>query len=287
MDFCTLKIYGGMKMIINHNMSSINANRNLNNTNQAMRHNMEQLSQGQRITRAGDDASGLAVSEKMRAQIRGLNQAVRNINDGVSFIQTTEGYLQGTTESLQRIRELSVQAANGIYSDEDRTYMQVEVSQMVSEINRIASQAQFNTMNLLDGNMGEGTNGMRIHMGANMDQNATMFVASMSAEAIGVEGLSVADMDAANASISTVDGALEIVNSQRANLGAYQNRMEMASRNQAVAAENLQSTESQIRDLNMASGMVDLTREQILNQAGTAILAQANQSAQGVTRLLN
>ncbi len=273
-------------MIINHNMSSINANRNLNNTNNEMRSSMEKLSSGLRITRAGDDAAGLAVSEKMRAQIRGLNQAVRNINDGVSFIQTTEGYLNGTTESLQRIRELSVQAANGIYTDEDRSYMQVEVDQLVSEVNRIASQAQFNGMNLLDGSMGEGSNGMRIHMGANMDQNATMFVNDMGAGALGVEGISLATADEANTAIGTIDGALTLVNAQRADLGAYQNRMEIASRSQAVASENLQATESQIRDLNMASGMVELTRNQILNQAGTAMLAQANQSAMSVTRLL-
>lgn len=273
-------------MIINHNMSAMNANRNLNNTNGVMRKDMEKLAQGQRITRAGDDASGLAVSEKMRAQVRGLNQAVRNINDGVSFIQTTEGYLQGTTDSLQRIRELSVQAANGTYTAEDRGYIQVEVSQMVTEINRIASQAEFNTQKLLDGTMAEGSEGMRIHMGANTDQFATMYVSSMTAETLGVEGASVEDMDTANALIATVDNALKLVNEQRANLGAYQNRMEMASRSQSTASENLQSTESQIRDLNMASGMVDLTREQILNQAGTAMLAQANQSTASVTRLL-
>lgn len=274
-------------MIINHNMSAMNANRNLDNTNQVMRKDMEKLAQGQRITRAGDDASGLAVSEKMRAQVRGLNQAVRNINDGVSFIQTTEGYLQGTTESLQRIRELSVQAANGIYAEEDRGYIQVEVSQMVTEINRIASQAQFNTMNLLDGNLAEGGDGMRIHMGANTDQYSFMYVNSMTAEALGVEGADVTTMDNANTLIATVDNALKTVNEQRSNLGAYQNRMEMASRSQATASENLQSTESQIRDLNMATGMVELAREQILNQAGTAMLAQANQSTASVTRLLN
>lgn len=274
-------------MIINHNMSAMNANRNLDNTNQVMRKDMEKLAQGQRITRAGDDASGLAVSEKMRAQVRGLNQAVRNINDGVSFIQTTEGYLQGTTESLQRIRELSVQAANGIYAEEDRGYIQVEVSQMVTEINRIASQAQFNTLNLLDGTMAEGTDGMRIHMGANTDQYSFMYVNSMTAEALGVEGADVTTMDNANTLIATVDNALKTVNEQRSNLGAYQNRMEMASRSQATASENLQSTESQIRDLNMATGMVELAREQILNQAGTAMLAQANQSTASVTRLLN
>ncbi|NIZ47049.1 flagellin [Entomospira nematocerorum] len=279
-------------MIINHNMSAMNANRNLGNTNADARRSMEQLSQGQRITRAADDASGLAVSEKMRAQVRGLNQAVRNMNDGVSFIQTTEGYLQGTTDSLQRIRELAVQAANGIYTDEDRTYIQVEVSQMVSEVNRIASQAQFNTMNMLDGAFGEGSDGMRIQMGANMDQNTTLYVGSMSAEALGIgtaQGettVDVSTVDGANAAIGSIDVALETVNRQRADLGAYQNRMEMASRSQAIASENLQSTESQIRDLNMASGMVDLTREQILTQTGTAMLAQANQSAGTVTRLL-
>ncbi len=279
-------------MIINHNMSSINANRSLNNTNNEMRSSMEKLSAGLRITRAGDDAAGLAVSEKMRTQVRGLNQAVRNINDGVSFIQTTEGYLNGTTESLQRIRELSVQAANGIYTDEDRSYMQVEVDQLVSEVNRIASQAQFNGMNMLDGTFGEGSNGMRIHMGANMDQNATMFVGDMSAAALGLgsaqgeSSVSVASADDANTAIGTIDAALTLVNSQRADLGAYQNRMELASRSQSVASENLQATESQIRDLNMAKGMVDLTREQILNQAGTAMLAQANQSQMSVTRLL-
>lgn len=273
-------------MIINHNMSSINANRVLNNTNNEMRSSMEKLSSGMRITRASDDAAGLAVSEKMRTQIRGLNQAVRNINDGVSFVQTTEGYLNGTTASLQRIRELSVQAANGIYTDEDRSYMQVEVDQLVSEVNRIASQAQFNGMFMLDGTFGEGSNGMRIQMGANMDQNTTMFVGDMSAGALGVEGVSLATADDANTAIGTVDGALTLVNSQRADLGAYQNRMEFASRSQSVASENLQATESQIRDLNMAKGMVDLTREQILNQAGTAMLAQANQSAMSVTRLL-
>ncbi|NIZ18443.1 flagellin [Entomospira culicis] len=279
-------------MIINHNMSAMNANRNLNNTNQVMRKDMEKLAQGQRITRAGDDASGLAVSEKMRAQVRGLNQAVRNMNDGVSFIQTTEGYLQGTTDALQRIRELSVQAANGIYAEEDRGYIQVEVDQMVTEISRIASQAEFNTMKLLTGDFGEGTSGMRIHMGANTDQFTTMYVGAMTPEALSIgtdQGESLVDvstMDGANSSIAMVDVALQTVNRQRADLGAYQNRMEMASRSQAIASENLQSTESQIRDLNMASGMVELAREQILNQAGTAMLAQANQSAATVTRLL-
>jgi len=273
-------------MIINHNMSSLNTNRSLTNTNVEMRGSMEKLATGLRITRAGDNAAGLAVSEKMRTQIRGLNQATRNINDGVSFVQTTEGYLNGTTESLQRIRELSVQAANGIYTDEDRAYMQVEVDQLVSEVNRIASQAQFNGMNILDGAFGEGSNGLRIQMGANQDQNTTMFVGDMSAGALGVEGVSLATADEANTAIRTIDAALTQVNSQRADLGAYQNRLEIASRGQAIASENLQASESQIRDLDMAQGMVNFTREQILSQAGTAMLAHANQMSGSVLRLI-
>lgn len=275
-------------MIINHNMSSINSNRNLTNVTNSQTKTMEKLSTGQRITRGSDDASGLAVSEKMRSQIRGLNQAVRNINDGISMIQTAESYLQTTTESLQRVRELSVQAANGIYSDEDRGYIQVEVSQMVDEINRVASQAQFNGMNLLDGrfDVDNGGTAMSLHMGANMGQTEAVSIKTMTSAALQIEGLSIASSDAANGSIGTVDAALLTVNAQRSNLGAYQNRLEMTVKGQMVAAENLQAAESQIRDLNMAQGMVDFSRDQILAEAGTAMLAQANQKSQTVQRLL-
>jgi flagellin len=275
-------------MIINHNLSAIDANRNLKNTTVSETKDMARLSSGMRITRAADDASGLAVSEKMRSQVRGLNQAVRNINDGISFVQTTEGYLQGTTDSIQRIRELSIQAANGIYSEEDRLYIQVEVSQLVDEVNRIASQAQFNGMNLLSGRFDANNGGtaMTIHMGANMDQNETISIGNMSAAALQIEGVDLSTAEGANQAIGTMDGALQIINKQRADLGAYQNRMEMSVRSQMNAAQNLQSAESQIRDLDMAEGMVDLTRDQILNQAGVAMLAQANQKTQGVLRLL-
>jgi flagellin len=275
-------------MIINHNISAIDANRNLKNTTVSETKNMARLASGMRITRAADDASGLAVSEKMRAQIRGLNQAVRNINDGISFVQTTEGYLQGTTDSVQRIRELSVQAANGIYSEEDRLYIQVEVSQLVDEVNRIASQAQFNGMNLLSGRFDANNGGtaMVIHMGANMDQQESINIGNMSAAALQIEGVDISTAEGANQAIGTMDGALQIINKQRADLGAYQNRMEMSVRSQMNAAQNLQASESQIRDLDMAEGMVDLTRDQILNQAGVAMVAQANQKTQGVLRLL-
>ena len=283
-------------MIINHNMSSMYANRVLGISNDNIMKNMEKLSSGERINRAGDDASGLAVSEKMRSQIRGLNQASRNINNGVSFIQTTEGYLQETTDILQRVRELAVQAANGIYSDEDRMQIQVEVSQLVSEVDRVASQAQFNGMNLLTGRFGANSDRiMQFHIGANMDQNARVYVGTMTAQALGLKGaqggeddsISIKEPESANATIGTIDSALLVVSEQRGDLGAYQNRFEMAAKGVDVAAENTQAAESRIRDTNMASEMVNYTRNQILTQSGTAMLAQANSKSQNVLALLS
>ena len=283
-------------MIINHNMSSMYANRVLGISNDNIMKNMEKLSSGERINRAGDDASGLAVSEKMRSQIRGLNQASRNINNGVSFIQTTEGYLQETTDILQRVRELAVQAANGIYSDEDRMQIHVEVSQLVSEVDRVASQAQFNGMNLLTGRFGANSDRiMQFHIGANMDQNARVYVGTMTAQALGLKGaqggeddsISIKEPESANATIGTIDSALLVVSKQRADLGAYQNRFEMAAKGVDVAAENTQAAESRIRDTNMASEMVNYTRNQILTQSGTAMLAQANSKSQNVLALLS
>ncbi len=282
-------------MIINHNMSALYADRTLGVSNDALMGNIEKLSSGERINRAGDDASGLAVSEKMRAQIRGLNQANRNIQNGVSFIQTTEGYLQETTDILQRVRELAVQSANGIYSDEDRMQIQVEVSQLVSEVDRIASQAQFNGMSLLTGRFAEGgdTDGILFQIGANMDQNVRAYVGNMSAEALGLKGsqgneeqINIASADQANAAIGTVDEALKNIAKQRADLGAYQNRFEMASNGIAIAAENLQASESRIRDTDMAAEIVEYTKNQILTQSGTAMLAQANAQSQNVLALL-
>jgi len=259
---------------------------------------MEKLSSGQRINRAADDASGLAVSEKMRSQIRGLNQAERNINNGVSFIQATEGYLQETTDILQRIRELSVQSANGIYAEEDRMQIQVEVSQLVAEVDRIASQAQFNGMNMLTGAFAQDSVSgrvMQFQIGANVDQNETVFVGTMTAKALGLSGIqgeegtqvSIASPEAANMTISTVDEALKTVSKQRANLGAYQNRFELAAQGISVAAENLQAAESLIRDTDMASEIVEYTKNQILTQSGTAMLAQANTQSQNVMALLS
>ena len=281
-------------MIINNNMSSLYANRVLGISNDSIMKSMEKLSSGERINRAGDDASGLAVSEKMRSQIRGLNQASRNIQNGISFIQTTEGYLQETTDILQRIRELAVQSANGIYSDEDRMQIQVEVSQLVAEVDRIASQAQFNGMNMLTGRFAlEGDSIMQFQIGANVDQNTRVYIGTMTAQSLGLKGvqgsdeqISISSPDQANLVLATVDSALKTVNKQRADLGAYQNRFEIAAKGINVAAENTQAAESRIRDTDMASQMVEFTRDQILTQAGTAMLAQANAQSQNVLALL-
>jgi flagellin len=256
---------------------------------------IEKLSSGEKINRAGDDASGLAVSEKLRSQIRGLHQAERNIGNAVSFIQTSEGYLQESQDILHRIRELSVQAANGIYSTEDRMQIQVEISQLVDEVNRIASHAQFNGMNLLLGDFARGNaiDGVQFQVGANMDQNERAYIGTMTAEALGLAGaqgtgemVALTSPDQANLTIGIVDSALLIVSKQRADLGAYQNRFEMAAEGVAVAAENLQAAESQIRDTDMASQMVDYVKNNILMQSGTAMLAQANVKTQSVLQLL-
>ncbi|MDR2374864.1 MAG: flagellin [Treponema sp.] len=282
-------------MIINHNMSAMFANRGLGVTQAAVGKEIEKLSSGLRINRAGDDASGLAVSEKMRSQIRGLNQAERNIQNGVSFIQTTEGYLQESQDILHRLRELAVQSANGIYSDEDRLQIQVEVSQLVDEVNRIASHAQFNGMNLLTGAFAQtdGTRTMLLQVGANMDQNEQIFIGNMTAMALGIQDaqgeegfLSIATPEEANMAIGTVDNALKQISKQRADLGAYQNRFEMAVEGVAIAAENLQAAESRIRDVDMASEVVNFSKDSILTQAGTAMLAQANVQTQSVLQLL-
>ena len=284
-------------MIINHNLSAMFADRSLKVTQVYLTKNMEKLSSGLRINRAGDDASGLAVSEKMRSQIRGLSQASTNAQNGISLIQVAEGYLQESQDVLQRLRELAVQAANGIYSDEDRMYIQVEVSQLVDEIDRIASHAQFNGMNLLTGRfarmLGQNTvtASMWFHIGANMDQRKQVFIGTMTSKGLGVRQMdetfiTMETPDDANRAIGTVDAALKIINKQRADLGAYQNRLEHVVRGLDIGAENLQASESRIRDTNMANQMVDYVRDQILNQAGTAMLAQANQRSNSVLSLL-
>jgi flagellin len=276
-------------------MSAMFANRLLKWDNLEVQKDLEKLSSGQRINKAGDDASGLAVSEKLRSQIRGLNQAERNIENGISFIQTTEGYLQESQDIMHRLRELSVQSANGIYSDEDRMQIQVEVSQLIDEVNRIASHAQFNGMNLLTGAFAsDGPRKMFFQVGANMDQRKQVFIGNMTATALGIQAaqggsgtISISTPDQANRTIGMLDSALKSISKQRADLGAYQNRFEMAAKGVAVAAENMQASESRIRDANMASEMVNYTKNSILVQSATAMLAQANVQPRSVLQLLS
>jgi flagellin len=259
---------------------------------------MEKLSSGFRINRAGDDASGLAVSEKMRSQIRGLLQAERNAQNGISFIQTAEGYLQESQDILQRIRELAVQSSNGIYTSEDRMQIQVEVSALIDEIDRVASHAQFNGMNLLTGRFARdvGTNSvtssMWFHIGANIDQRERAYIGTMTSEALSVRSisdkqiLSISTPEQSNRAIGVLDEALKRISKQRADLGAYQNRLEYASLGLSIGAENTQAAESRIRDADMANQMVSYTKNVILVQSATAMLAQANLKPQSVLQLL-
>lgn len=285
-------------MVINHNLSAINANRVLALRGRHVDANMRKLASGMRITQAGDDASGLAVSEKMRSQIGGLHRAAQNAQDGISFIQTTEGYLGETTSILQRIRELSIQAANGIYTAEDRMQIQVEVSQLVEEVDRIASHAQFNGLNILTGRFantafgGTPTGSMWFHIGANMDQRIRSYIGTMTAKGLSLvnpgsdEMVSISAPQKANRSLGVIDEALKKVNKQRADLGAYQNRLNHVMASVTIGAENLQAAESRIRDVNMATEVSDLIRNQILSQANVSMLAQANLKTQSVLRLL-
>lgn len=282
-------------MIINHNISSMFASRMEGLNTSTLQSSMEKLSSGERINKASDDAAGLAISEKMRAQIRGLNQASKNVQNGVSFIQVASGYLQETTDILQRIRELAVQSANGIFSDEDRAQVAVEVSQLVAEVDRIASSAQFNGMNLLTGRFSRDSDiVMQFQIGANVDQNIRAYIGTMTATALGLKGMqgeeaniiSIGSPDEANQTLSTIDEALKNVNKQRADLGAYQNRMEMAQKGIDIAAENTQAAESRIRDTDMASEMVEYTKNQILSQVSSAMIAQSNSQSSNVLALL-
>ncbi len=281
-------------MIINHNMSAINANKALKFKHWDVSKSMESLSSGMRINKAGDDASGLAVSEKMRTQIQGLRQAERNTEDGMSFVQTTEGYLNQTSSILQRIRVLAVQSSNGIYSDQDRQLIQVEVSALVDEVDRIASQAEFNKFKLLLGDFSKVSPkaSMWFHMGANMNQRERVYIGTMTANGLGLKeksGAFLADLataDSANRTIGVIDNALQKISKQRADLGAYYNRLEYAAKGLMTAYENIQASESRIRDADMAEVMVDLIKDQVLVQSGTAMLAQANMKTRTILQLL-
>jgi flagellin len=281
-------------MIINHNMSAINANKVLKFKHWEVNRSTEALASGMRINKAGDDASGLAVSEKMRTQIKGLRQAERNTEDGMSFIQTAEGYLDQTSGILQRIRTLSVQSSNGIYTQEDRQLIQVEVSALIDEVDRIASQAEFNKFKLILGDYSK-TNpkaSMWFHMGANMHQRERVYIGTMTSQGLNLKEktgkflATVSTADGSNRTIGIIDDALHKIAKQRADLGAYYNRFEYAAKGLMTAYENIQASESRIRDADMAETLVDLTKDQVLVQAGTAMLAQANMKTRTVLQLL-
>lgn len=280
-------------MLINFNQSAAFASRmeGINTAN--VLKTSKELSSGMRINSAADDASGLAVSEKMRSQIRGLNQASRNVMNGVSMLQTAEGYMSSTTDILQRIRELAVQSANGIYSDEDRAMLQTEVEQLVSEVDRISQTAEFNGMTLLSGRFAE--EGIKLQVGANVDQNFTVKLGDMSASALGLKGagqdgteqaISLANPESANMALATVDEALKTVNKSRADIGASMNRMEMTQKGIDIASENLAASESVIRNSDMAKTITEHVKNQILQSASVSLLSQANSNSQSVLALL-
>ncbi|MCR4924917.1 MAG: flagellin [Clostridiales bacterium] len=274
-------------MRIQHNISALNAHRQLTGNTSSISKNLEKLSSGYKINRAADDAAGLAISEKMRAQIRGLDQATNNANDGISLIQTAEGGLNETHAILQRMRELAVQSANGTYQDAvDRANINKEATALKSEVDRIAKATHFNKIDLLNGNLE--TSGLTLQIGANgvTDQKVTLKVANMSQTALQIDVVNLSTQATANTAIAKIDDAINTVSGTRADLGALQNRLEYTVNNLTTTAENLTSAESRIRDVDMAKEMVAMTKNNILIQASQSMLAQANTQPQGVLQLL-
>ena len=269
-------------MVVQHNMTAANANRQLGITTSAQAKSSEKLSSGYRINRAGDDAAGLSISEKMRSQIRGLNKASDNAQDGISLIQVAEGALNETHSILQRMNELATQAANDTNTSADRTAIQAELCALVCETDRIACTTTFNTQNLLGGNF----KGKKLHVGAEKDQTITFSVDAMDATTLKINDISVSTQAKAETAIKTAQDAIGTVSAQRSALGALQNRLEHTVANLDNVSENTSSAESRIRDTDMAEEMVSYSKNNILAQAGQSMLAQANQSTQGVLSLL-
>jgi len=273
-------------------MSAIFANRQMQNVATRLDKSIEKLASGEMINRAGDDASGLAVSEKMRTQIHGLVQAEKNAQNGISFIQVAEGSFQQLNDIMQRVRSLAVQSANGIYSNSDRMQIQVEVSQLIDEIDRISTSAEFNRLKMLTGAFAKTskTASMFFHVGANSNQRIRVYIGTMSSRALNLvensRKRSISTVGQANSMIGYVDGALEKLNRQTADLGAYFNRLENTTKALALNYENMMAADSRIRDVDMAAEMVNFTRDQILVQTGVAMLAQANFKPQLIMKLI-
>jgi flagellin len=282
------EIQGGKFMVVQHNLRAMNSNRMLGLTQSTQAKSTEKLSSGYKVNRAADDAAGLAISEKMRRQIRGLSQASLNAQDGISAVQTAEGALNEVHDMLQRMNELAVKAANGTNQTEDQSYIQKEVDQLVSEIDRVASTTTFNEANLLDGSWSAGKD-LQVGAEGTTNNRISVSIKAMDAAGISVDGLKttgVASQSAAQNAISTIKAAIKTINEQRADLGAIQNRLEHTINNLDNVVENTTAAESQIRDTDMATEMVKYSNNNILAQAGQAMLAQANQANQGVLSLL-
>ena len=269
-------------MVVQHNLSAMNTNRQMGVVTSALQKSTEKLSSGYKINRAGDDAAGLSISEKMRSQIRGLNKASDNAQDGISLIQVAEGALNETHSILQRMNELATQAANDTNTSTDRTAIKAEIDQLTSEINRIQSTTQFNTQNLLDGKF----TGKNLQIGSLKGQTIKISISNMNAKTLGVSGLTVDKNSTAGVSMSKIQAAIDKVSTQRSNLGALQNRLEHTINNLDTTSENTSAAESRIRDTDMADEMVRYSKNNILSQAGNSMLAQANQQTQGVLSLL-
>ncbi|MDE6208119.1 MAG: flagellin [Lachnospiraceae bacterium] len=269
-------------MVVQHNLTAMNTNRQLGITTDAQAKSTEKLSSGYRINRAGDDAAGLSISEKMRSQIRGLNRASANAQDGISAIQVAEGALNETHSILQRMNELATQAANDTNTSIDRTAIQAEIDQLVEEIDRIQSTTQFNTMNLLDGSF----KAKNLQVGSLSGQSIELNIDNMDSASIGVDALDVSSFTAAGSAMDAIQNAIDTVSTQRSELGAVQNRLEHTIANLDTTSENTSAAESRLRDVDMAEEMVNYSKNNILAQAGQSMLAQANQANQGVLSLL-
>jgi flagellin len=275
-----------MGLRIYNNVEALNAHRQLSSTNTQLTRTMERLSSGLRINRAADDAAGLAVSEQMRTKIRGMNVASRNAQDGVSLVQVADGALAGVNDMLQRMRDLAVQAANGTLTDTQRANLDQEAQSLLAEINRVSSDTEFNGLKILSGSVSTAACAVTLQIGADGGQTIAFTVATMDTSTLGVNGLAVSTAASASAAIASIDAAITTVNQARANMGAIQNRLEQTISRLNLTAENLQAAESRIRDADMAAEMISFTKSQILQQSGTAMLAQANQAPQSVLSLL-
>ncbi|MGI9539054.1 MAG: flagellin [Miltoncostaeaceae bacterium] len=275
-----------MGLRIMNNVEALNAHRTLQQTNMQIGKSIERLSSGLRINRAADDAAGLAVSEIMRSQIRGMNVASRNAQDGVSMVQVADGALGNVTDMLQRMRDLAVQAANGTFSDQQRANLDAEVQQIISELDRVGTDTEFNGIKILSGSIATAASAVTLQVGANGGQSIAFTISTVSTSELGVSGLAVSTAASASAAIASLDAAISSLTTNRATLGGIQNRLEQTINLFGLTAENLQAAESRIRDADMAKEMIDFTKAQILQQSGTAMLAQANLAPQSVLSLL-